>query len=77
MWSHVATVSGDKSLIEATAAGVLRSEFFRLAEPNLDVGLYRLRQSLTPEQVEKMIAFLESKVGAATYNWCGVIRIYF
>lgn len=75
MWSHTGMSGDDGSLYEATTAGTVKSSFDRLYDESLDVGLYRPRGGLTPEQKKKMIEFLDGTLGRKGYPWGRVIRI--
>jgi hypothetical protein len=75
MWSHVAMVSNDWNLTESTTSGIVKSDFFRLCEPSLDVGLYRFPFD-SAEEGERAAEGHERRIGAAGYNWGKITRLY-
>ncbi len=75
MWSHCAMVNENLTLYEATTGGVVESDFSRLSDKNLDVGLYRLR-GIAESDRDKIVGTMKKLVGIKRYNWYAVVRIF-
>ena len=75
MWSHCGMVGYGGRLYEATTSGPAESDFSRLYEPRLDVGLYRAREGMSEDAVARGIRFMKDCVRAgAPYGWYRLVR---
>lgn len=77
MWAHVAVYDGNGMVYEVTTSGVVHSSIEHYRNPSFDLGLYRIGDDLTPEQVEKMREYCRKHLGQNGYPWWRVIRIAF
>jgi hypothetical protein len=74
-WSHCCMVAPDKSLVDATTAGVIRASFADYADPEYDLGLYRFR-GITREQGHAAAEIALAHVGIRGYGYYAVFRLY-
>ena len=70
-WSHSATYSGNGQIIEAVTSGVIERSIEAYNNPHYRLGVYRL-PGISPEQVDRLITFSRSAVGAR-YNYIGAL----
>jgi len=61
-WSHVGIYVGEGKLCEAITSGVIKRSLSVYKKPNIRIGAYRF-PDMKPWQVEKLISFLEEKIG--------------
>lgn len=62
-WSHVGTYTGNGQIAEAITPRVVERSIEAYRHPRFRLGVYRLRGA-SPSQIETMIAFMRSQVGA-------------
>jgi hypothetical protein len=74
VWSHVASVSENGYIIDATTSGVLEHSFADYLDGKSYILMKRVRE-ITDEQRQKMLTSCREQVGGR-FNWVGVVRLF-
>jgi hypothetical protein len=77
MWAHVGTVTENQTIVEMTLDGLAESEFSSLDAPEIDVGVYRVRDFSEEDRAGmKTILREQLRQNIRRYNWSGVMRLF-
>lgn len=79
-WSHVFLYIGEGKIIESSIHGVVINPLSHYLNNKYDVGLFRTKEKLSPEQTKKLIdrarSLLGIKYGFLQVLWLAILRLF-
>jgi hypothetical protein len=77
-WSHVGMIDKNKNIVEMTTSGIIKTDFFSLCNPMIDIGLYRIKDLvLNEQQKEASQKKLEDSLKQQIkFDWLGILKVF-